>query len=176
MVDDPTGDKYYGSQVAAPVVTEVLEEVLPYMGYFPEYTEEQLEQIEVSIPTVEMQVVDTAVETLEEMGLEANIIGEGETVVKQVPESGSVPRGCTVVLYTESDYEEQFTEVPNLSGLTLEEAENALADLNLNISPSGSAMYESGAIASTQNYAEGNQVPIGTVIEVGFVLKEATSQ
>ena len=176
MVDDPTGGKYYGSQVAAPVVTEILQEVLPYMGYFPEYTEDELEQLEVNIPTVTQQVVDTAVSTLEEVGLNANVIGEGNTVVKQVPESGSVPRGCTVVLYTESDYEEQYTTVPSLTDMTLEQAETALNNAGLNMSPTGSAIYEDGAVASSQNYAEGNEVPIGTVIEVGFVLKEATSQ
>ena len=35
MVDDPQGEKFYGSQVAAPVCTQVLSEVLPYLGFFP---------------------------------------------------------------------------------------------------------------------------------------------
>lgn len=176
MVDDPTGEKYYGSQVAAPVAREVLAEVLPYLGYFPEYTDEELDKLEVSIPPVEYQIVDTAVETLEETGLKANVVGEGTKVVKQVPATGSVPRGCTVVLYTEENYEEEYTTVPDLYGKTLEQTEQALEQAGLNLYPTGSAIYESGAISSSQNYRYGDQVPIGTIVEVGFVLKEATSQ
>lgn len=176
MVDDPTGGKYYGSQVAAPVVTEVLEEVLPYMGYFPEYTEEELERLEVTIPSVEMQVVDTAVATIENADLEAKVIGEGSKVVRQVPATGAVPRGCTVVLYTEEDAENEYTNVPDLYGCTLEQARSALDNAGLNYQFKGSAAYTSGAICNSQNYRYGDQVPIGTIIEVGFMQAEASSQ
>lgn len=176
MVDDPTGEKYYGSQVAAPIVTQVFEELLPYLGYFPEYTEEELEQIEVSVVTVESQTVDTAVATLEQSGLEAKVVGEGTKVVKQVPASGTVSRGCTVVLYTDENYEEEMTTVPDLSGKTLEQTEYALADAGLNLMPTGSAKYESGAVCSSQDYQYGDIVPVGTVITVGFAQSEASSQ
>lgn len=176
MVDDPTGGRYYGSQVAAPIVTQVFEELLPYLGYYPEYSEEELEQLEVSIPTVENQTVQRATATLENLGLEANIIGEGTKVYKQVPSTGSVPRGCQVVLYTEEYYEEEYTEVPNLYGLSLDEVQTALADAELNYQPTGSARYENGATCSSQNYYAGNVVQKGTIITVGFELKEATSQ
>ena len=176
MVDDPTGDKYYGSQVAAPIVTQVFEELLPYIGYFPEYTEDELEKLEVAIPSVETQTLETAVETLEQSGLEATVIGEGTKVVKQVPASGTVPRGCSVVLYTEEGYEEEYTTVPNLYNLSLEQTEYALSMADLNYSPTGSAKYESGAVCSSQNYKEGDVVPKGTIITVGFALSEASSQ
>ena len=42
LVDHPTGEQFYGSMVAAPICQEVLSEVLPYMGMFPNYTEEEL--------------------------------------------------------------------------------------------------------------------------------------
>lgn len=176
MVDDPTGGKYYGSQVAAPIVTQVFEELLPYLGYFPEYSQDELEQLEVAVPTVENQTVETAVNTLEGVGLEANIIGEGTKVYKQVPSTGSVPRGCQVVLYTEEYYTEEYTTVPNLYGLTLEQAEKALFDAELNYQPTGSARYENGALCWSQNYKTGDVVPKGTIITVGFELEEASSQ
>ncbi|MBE6836664.1 MAG: PASTA domain-containing protein [Ruminococcus sp.] len=176
MVDDPTGEKYYGSQVAAPIVTQVLEELLPYMGYFPEYTEEELKQLSVSVPLVELQIVDTAVATLEASNLNAVVIGNGAKVVKQVPASGTIPRGCQVILYTEEDYEEEYTTVPNLYGKTLSQTEDALLDAGLNYEPTGSARYEKGSVCSSQNYKEGDIVPKGTIITVGFSQNEASSQ
>lgn len=176
MVDDPTGGRYYGSQVAAPIVTQVFEELLPYLGYYPEYSQEELEQMEVAVPTVENQTVQTAKDTLQSVGLEANVIGDGTKVYKQVPSTGSVPRGCQVVLYTEEAYEEEYTEVPNLYGMTLDEVQDALYEADLNYQPTGSARYESGALCWSQNYRTGDVVPKGTIITVGFALKEATSQ
>lgn len=176
MVDDPTGDRYYGSQVAAPIVTQVFEELLPYLGYFPEYTEEELKQLSVSVPLVELQTVDTAISTLEASDLEAIVIGNGSKVYKQVPASGTIPRGCQIVLYTDENYEEEYTTVPNLYGLTLSQTEAALFEAGLNYEPTGSARYESGAVCSSQNYFEGNQVPKGTIITVGFTQNEASSQ
>lgn len=176
MVDDPTGGRYYGSQVAAPIVTQVFEELLPYMGYFPEYTEEELKQLEVAIPSVETQTVETAKNTLENLGLNATVIGEGTKVYKQVPSSGSVPRGCQVILYTEEAMEEELTTVPDLYGLTIEETKETLYELGLNFQPTGSARYEKGALCWSQNYREGDVVPKGTIITLGFQLKEATSQ
>lgn len=176
MVDDPTGEKYYGSQVAAPIVTQVFEELLPYLGYFPEYTEEELEQLEVAVPLVEAQTVETAVSTIEATGLVAEVVGNGDKVVKQVPSAGSVPRGCQVVLYTEENHEEEYTTVPDLYGMTLEQTENALFEAGLNYQPTGSARYEAGALCSSQNYSFGDIVPKGTIITVGFALSEASSQ
>ncbi len=177
MVDDPTGGKYYGSQVAAPICVDVLSEVLPYMGFFPEYTEEELEELQVSVPNVEYATVESATQTLEDLGLEVKIRGEGDSVVKQVPVSVSVERGSSVVLYTEEDYTEETVVVPNLQGLTKEQAQSTLEAYGLNLSPQGSAAYEEGAIASwDQDYAVGTNVPMGTAISVTFEQSTVGSQ
>ncbi|NLZ46737.1 MAG: PASTA domain-containing protein, partial [Clostridiales bacterium] len=176
MVDDPTGGRYYGSQVAAPIVVEVFENILPYLGLFPEYSEDELKEIAVDIVNVEQNTVDSATKTIKDLGLEVNVIGEGSKVVKQVPSSGTVSRGCTVVLYTEEDYKEEFTTVPNLSGLSLSEVEARIESAGLNYLPTGSAVYKDGAISSSQNYVSGNEVAKGTIIQVGFVEQDVASQ
>lgn len=177
MVDDPTGEKYYGSQVAAPICVEVLSEVLPYMGFFPEYTEEELETLQVSVPNVEYSTVESATKTLEDLGLEVKVQGDGDSVVKQVPTAVSVERGSSVVLYTEEDYTEDTVVVPNLQGLTKEQAKSTLEAYGLNLSPQGSAAYEDGALATDdQDYAVGANVPMGTAIKVTFEQSTVGSQ
>lgn len=43
MVDHPTGEKFYGSQVAAPICVNVLSDVLPYVGIFLSMTKASLQ-------------------------------------------------------------------------------------------------------------------------------------
>ncbi len=177
MVDDPTGDKYYGSQVAAPICVEVFGEILPYLGYFPEYTEEQLEKMQVSVPNVEGTSAKSAQATLEGAGLQVNVVGSGDSVKKQVPSAVSVERGSTVVLYTEDGYAEETAVVPNLNGLTRQQAKETLEYRGLNLSSQGSAADEDGAIASyDQQYPEGTEVPVGTAVSVTFVQGTVGSQ
>lgn len=60
MVDHPTGEKFYGSQVAAPICVNVLSDVLPYVGIFPEYDESELADLQVSVPSVQYYTVEEA--------------------------------------------------------------------------------------------------------------------
>lgn len=172
MVDEPTGKDYYGSVVAAPSVAEVLSEALPYLGYYPEYTEEELEQMDITVPDVVEQSVTTASDTLTSLGLKAVVVGNGDEVVAQVPERGSaVRRNGKIILYTDDDYEEETVTVPNLSGMTLSQVNETLSAYDLNLKVSGGAAQREGALATVQNYGEGAIVTKGTVIEVVFVVK-----
>lgn len=169
MIDHPVGEDFYGSQLAAPVCSEVLAEILPYMGYFPQYTDAELEDLQVSVPNFEYQPVENAKKTLDEVGLKMNIQGNGETVLKQVPSTGNVEKGSTVVLYTEEGFTEKLITVPNLRGLTKAQAKTALNDVGLNLSALGTDPGAEGAKAGTdQNYAAATVVPEGTVISVTF--------
>ncbi len=178
MVDNPQGENYYGSLVAAPIVTAALTDILPYLGFFPEYTDEQLEQIQVSVSNFQYVSVKNAKKTIEDSyGLSVEVIGDGDTVIKQIPASGSVQRGGTVLLYTEEDEEIKTTTVPNLSGLTLEQAKSAMEDAGLNLSVKGSAVYEDGAVAGAdQSVAANTEINQGEIVEVTFYAGEATSQ
>ena len=44
--DTPTGDNYYGSVVAAPVFSQIMEEVLPYLEVETEYTDSERENLD----------------------------------------------------------------------------------------------------------------------------------
>lgn len=172
MVDTPTGFEYYGSVVAAPVVSSVFKEALPYLGYYPEYTEEELANMDITVPSVEGQDTEKAKQTLNALNLDVKVVGSGEYVVSQVPAAAqSVPRNGKVILYTEENYEAENVTVPNLTGRSLTEVNQILAEADLNFRPIGGASGSAGATATWQNYAEGCVVPVGTVIQVEFVVK-----
>ena len=179
MVDEPTAKDangslmYYGSIVAVPAVVNVLKEALPYMGYYPEYTQAELEALGVTLPAVEGETVSIAKETLEALSLQVTVIGNGDKVVAQVPaRSSSIPRNGRVVLYTEENYETEYTTVPNIIGYGLSDVNAILTNADLNFKVGDGAANHSGAKAYSQNYAEGNIVPKGTIIEVTFVIKD----
>lgn len=175
MVDDPSNGRYYGSAVAAPVVSEVFTEILPYLGYYAEYSEEDLENLDVNVPEVTNSEIGAARATIESLGLNVNVIGNGETVVRQVPSSGSaMPKECTVVLYTEENYEPQYVYVPDLSGKSLESANKTIASLGLNLKPLGGAAKKAGARCSgVMNYKD-QYVEVGTIIEAYFIVDDET--
>ena len=179
MVDEPTARDqngslmYYGSVVAVPAVVNVLKEALPILGYYPEYTEEELEALGVTLPSVEGESVSIAKETLESLSLQVTVIGDGDKVIAQVPKmQESVPRNGKVVLYTEENYETEFTEVPNVIGYGVSDVNAILTNADLNFMVGDGAANHSGAVAYSQNYAEGNIVPKGTIIEVTFIIKD----
>lgn len=177
MVDHPTGEEFYGSQVAAPICVDVLKDALPYLGFFPEYTEEELESLQVSVPSVQYYSVKDAVSTLEDLGLTVKVKGDGETVVRQVPSGVKVENGGSVVLYTDNSYQEETVTVPSLQGLTREQAKATLESFGLNLTADGSAVEEEGAVAqSDQSYAPGQSVPMGTAVAVTFASGTVGSQ
>lgn len=175
MIDQPSMGKYYGSAVAAPVVSEVFKEVLPYLGYYAEYSEEELKNLDVNVPDVVKSDINTAKATLEALELEAEIIGDGDTVVRQVPSTGnSMPKGCKVVLYTEQDTEPEYVLVPDLTGKSLEYANKKLTGLGLNLKPLGGAARKSGATCSGVMNYKGEYVEVGTIIEAYFITNDET--
>ncbi len=105
LIDEPTGI-YYGGTIAAPVVAEVFDNVLPYMGIEPHYTE--AEQEEFNIGTIKMpDLVGLKKEdikaTLKDIDYgEIYYLGEGDTVMEQFPLSGElINRNSDLILYLE---------------------------------------------------------------------------
>ena len=175
MVDDPQGEKFYGSQVAAPVCSQVLSEVLPYLGFFPEYTDEELAELEVSVPNVEYHTVSEAKQTMSALGLEVNVVGDGDTVLRQSPTGVSIERGGTIVLYTDNTTPEETVSVPNVEGLSKEYAKQLLQSYGLNMTAEGSAANDANAYAIA-NETAGRTVAVGTAISVSFAEYTVESQ
>ncbi len=169
MIDEPMSGEYYGSKVAVPCSRKVMEEVLPYLGYYPEYTEEEAENLDVIIPLVEDLTVEEAKLQIEKEGLTCEIVGEGQNVVGQMPITGTtVAQGGIVVLYTENNYSPEYVDVPEMRGYTVDDANYIMASYGLNFVARGASTDNGSAVVQSQSEAAGKKVPRGTVIELTF--------
>ncbi|MBQ2236991.1 MAG: PASTA domain-containing protein [Clostridia bacterium] len=167
MIDEPTAGQYYGSAVSAPVCSSILADILPYMGYEPKYTEEELKNLSVNVPNVVGAKTDAAKNTITNRGLTYKIVGNGEKVIKQLPEEGEkISKGGMIILYTE-ETDGQVVEVPNLVGLTATQVNTAAATAGINIEFSGNTQ-DGGLISYRQSIPEGEKVAYGTVVTVYF--------
>ncbi len=165
-----TNNEYYGSTVAVPTARDILTDVLPYLGISPEYTDEELENLDVKIPLLEGSL-DSAKQTLEGLGIRYEIIGNGIEVVAQSPVTGkSVAKDGCVYLYTEKGHTVEYTTVPDLKGMTPEWANDQIAYCELNCVARGS--MRDNAIVSSQSFEPGTTVPKGTTIELEFTVYE----
>lgn len=169
IIDEPGGADYSGGVIAAPVGGEVFEKVLPYLGIEPMYTEEDMEDMSDTIPSVVGETIADATKNLEDAGFEVRVIGQGESVITQTPEAGrQMMSGGTVILYADEKAEIETVEVPDFTGMSVSEA-NYYANLyGLNIKVSGSTMLSSDVAAYRQSDEAGSVVEIGRIITVYF--------
>ncbi len=174
IADEPNKDiGYYGSVVCAPYARAVMEEALPYLGYYPEYTQEEYAELDVNVPLLLDVDLETAQNTLTQLGLQYEVKGEGDVVVKQCPLTGStVSANGKVILYTDSNYVTEYVEVPNLQGYTAKDANQALTNLGLNYVAAGASADRTDVLVQVQSVEAGTSVEIGTVIELTYVVND----
>ncbi len=167
--DAPTAGSYYGSQVAAPVFAKIMNEVLPYMEVETQYTDEEMKNLDTVAESYIGYSVEDAEKAIKDAELNVLIQGDGDTVISQIPKSGSaIPKNGTVVLYTDEESTKQQVAVPDFTGLGIYDV-NYLASLNnLNVSFSGTFTAD-GCTCASQEIQEGSMVSPGTVIKVSFV-------
>ena len=108
IVDEPTGVSAFGSTTAGPVVKEILQDSLKYLGVEPIYTDEEkaeLEKNQVEVPDVRNLAIEDATKVLEEAKFHVDIdvdteIKEGTKIVDMFPKPGAkVAEGSTIILY-----------------------------------------------------------------------------
>lgn len=168
LVDEPVGT-YYGGSIAAPVVSRVLSEVLPYLDTEITYTEEDEDLAEYPVGTYVGISVDSAKAAVEKDGYKYRIIGSGETVQRQVPKAGEgLAHKSTIVLYTD-DVTSGLVTVPSVVGMRASQVNRTLTDAGLNVIISGtSGGYLDGAISVSQSVEAGEVVERGTIVTVEF--------
>ncbi|MBR4852508.1 MAG: PASTA domain-containing protein, partial [Clostridia bacterium] len=162
----------YGSSIAAPIVSNVLSEVLPYMGILPT---ESGADVMVTVQDYRRNDVDTATFAIEQLGLKVHIKGNGTEVIDQMPRAGQElnTENGVVVLYTEGSNTGEMIVMPDLSDMSPAKVTEALAKRHLNISVSGifNDSYTNSYVFS-QSVPAGTLVAPGTVIEVEFRYNE----
>ena len=172
LIDSPTqGDTSYANTVVGPLASTVMSDILPYLGIGTTYTDEELANQEVSVPTGLVGAdLATAEAKLRSQGLEAYIIGDGENVIDVYPEESSrVPNESTIVLYTEGS-EISTVTMPNVVGMTPTQASQTLGSYGLNVRISGGAANNTKARVVLQEYEAGTTLTRGTVVEIECVV------
>lgn len=102
LIDEPQG-VYYGGTVAGPVMQELLQNILPYLGIEPKYNEKEAEEaadLKTTVPDLKGMTGNEAKTALFQAGLSAEIETEGEMVERQIPPAGeTVNKGTKILLY-----------------------------------------------------------------------------
>jgi len=174
LLDTPshdTGIYISGGSIAAPVVGRMLEDILPMsLGIMPEYSEEDLRDINVHVPRVTSLRTEDAVTLLEEQGYEYTIVGDGDTVTAQLPSRNAyVASGTKVILYTDSEVQRTQVTVPNLAGKTYAQARGELESRGLFIRAGGAPKSDTNAYVSVQSIPGGREVLFGSIVEITLI-------
>ena len=103
IVDEPQG-AYYGGAVTGPVMKEVFENVLPYLGIEPIYNENEVKMQEVEktiVADFTGMTVEEATKYARENKLQIQIEGDGEKINNQFPSpKEEINYGNIILLYT----------------------------------------------------------------------------
>ena len=160
-----TGLYISGGVMAAPTVGAVMADILPYLGA-------SRDESVWKTATMEDMTGLTAQEAearLKELGLTADFVGSQERITAQVPGAGmELPEGSQVILYFGETPQVREVTVPDLTGLTRQQASDTAGKLGLYIEISGNTGLEKSVICTAQSVPKDTQVPAGTTIRLEF--------
>lgn len=165
IVDEADTPVDYGGTTAAPFARQILEDVLPYLGYQPDGDDDSEP---VQVPDVTGLPLWEARKTLSALGLKVLDDGGSGSVTAQMPSAGATLRnGGQMMLYT---YEEALPEtetlvcVPDVSGKSIASAASLLRQRGLEMEIDGSGF------AVSQEPAAGSFLAPDSVVLVHFEL------
>jgi len=170
LMDEPQVANKYGGTIAAPLVGEIIEDTLNYIGIEKQYGDDEepikMEEVPNIVGTHRNDVSDI----FKQNSLDYVIKGKGDTVVQQIPLRGTMMReGSLVILYTEERETEELVTVPDLKGISVEQAKASLKMLHLNFEVSGAGHSETRhAYCVKQSIDPGERVAVGTAVGVEF--------
>ena len=173
LLDEAYLENVFGSVIVAPVVGAVMADILPYLGMDPQYTEAESALKEVTVPKVVGSKMHDAISAVTMSGLKYKLAGEGITVQRQLPAAGETcPKDGTVILYMGEEQTPDTITVPNVIGMSAQQANRTIQNAGLNIRLSGAEATLPGSVIVYQEPAADTQVAEGTVVTVTFKAKE----
>ncbi len=156
-----------GGAGAAPVAGRIFENVLAYLNIDPQYTDEELAKATVTAPNLVGEGVDKV--KSKASGFTVKIVGGGSEIVSQMPAANQpMPKGGIIVVYTDGTTEKQTATVPNLTGLSITEANKTAINAGFNIKVAGTTQGSGQVLSYKQSIAPDTSAPMGTVITVYF--------
>lgn len=172
IVDEPSIGSLYGSTVAAPYVGNVMADILPYLGVEAVYTEKELENMAVEVPNFCYWTTSLAKTYAENLGLDVEIRGEGNYILKQSPAAGTSMEQSNgkIILYASQNEVQKEYVVPDVMGRTAAAANSMIVNAGFNIKIEGTRNYLSGvgAVVVSQSPEAGTKAEEGSVVTVTF--------
>lgn len=165
----PVGATYYGGLIAAPVVKNILEESLQYLGVEPEYTQEEMQLMDITVPDITGKTRQEAQDILAQNEINISFKGSGDIVLDQVPKAYSkLAKNSKIVAYTEGEVSTKSVTIPNVVGCSASEANRGIVNAGLNVRIKGLSSAAGSASCSAQSPAAGTVVEPGTVVTLDF--------
>lgn len=161
---------HQGGQVAGPVVSQILSEILPYLDIASStdsHSSDSSSTYETTaLPDVRNLTTAKAKEVLEKAGFKVTISGEVDSstlVTEQTPKTGvKLLSGANVFLYTENNNVKSSVTVPNFKGMSAAQAINSANSKQLNLVLNGTG------VVISQDTASNSEVEIGSVITLNL--------
>ena len=170
LLDEPTAGSIYGGTISAPVASAILAEILPYMGYEPHYSQEELSKRAIPVPNVTGLSVAEAKSKITNVDLIYKVVGNGDKIISQLPAStDTLYSGGLVILYTdEESMEEEMVTVPDFKNMTVNQVNIAAAESSVNVKFAGNTLDNAQTYAYSQSIKAGEKVKKGTSVTVYF--------
>ena len=165
IVDEAKVAVDYGGTTAAPFAREVMRDILSYMGIQKE-DPKATNQPMVTVPNVVGLALSKAKLEAQNAGLSMLTDGQGDRVTDQMPPAGAtLVAGGQIMAYTYSDTPittRDLVKIPNVSGLSIVEANRAMRAQGLEM------LMEGSGLAVLQKPVAGEYVMPGSQITVIF--------
>jgi len=154
----------------------VMADILPYLGVEQHFSEEELQGKSVVLSDMTGKTREEAKKELESQSLSYQAVGEGNTVTGQIPAAGqTVPGGSKVILYFGEEPEERLVAMPDLLGMTRQQASDTAGQLGIYILVKGNTSLEPSVTVAAQSVAPGTMIPVGTTVTLEFIDTKAAA-
>lgn len=164
---DPPKNNHQGGQLAGPVVSQMLSEILPYLGVpsSEEPSTDNSSNNTILVPDIRNKTIAEAEKILKSAGFNPKSYINGDVnntlVVEQTPKPGAyLTKNSLIVLYGEGNNVSTSITVPDLKNMNASQATTILRDKNLNIDIEGS-----GTVIS-QDPPKDSQIQEGSIVRV----------
>lgn len=138
VVDEPNDSLVGGGTVAAPAFKQIVLKSLRKMGVAPNYaadSENAAKEVTMTIPDVTDLKVDQAKAELKAKAVSFELVGNGKTVLQQIPAAGSSVHP-TQRIYLITEQKEKLA-IPDLKGVSLRDALEITSLIGIRLIPEG---------------------------------------
>ena len=175
VINQPS-DYVEGVQTPTPMTKKLIEGIIKYDNLEPTQPVEDEANLSknktVTVPDYTDSVIFGAIEDLDARELTYKVVGNGNTVVNQVPKGGTtMDVGSEVILYVERSEEDAGTvSVPNVVGKNYEQAETTLTNAGFTVAFEG----DQAGTVTAQDPKYGVSVAKGSEVMLTLEIPEKT--